>query len=526
MEATYIYSIVIAGIFILIILVHCLRALAPLGSYLKLKLGCHLTYPYILRRHRLLGPCSRAMFCLQLAYISTNLVVLLIEGLSITSIRDRGGNLALINLIFPLSALHLSYIADVLNLSLHNARRLHRSMGRMGATLLFIHVGASLLKQRAGVSLIDSDGLSTVIGGASLGLLILLSLPVIRRLSYEIFLRLHQALSILGLYGIWRHVSDKSRFPRLYVYVTVGIFGCTSILQFATILYRNGVLSHRGSPRAIITCKSAATIQNTSIKIRLTLPRPVKIMPGQYVNIWLPSVSLLSWLQTHPLTVTSWSCEKQDILELLIYPQHGQSVSLFQQVRAIESGGSLSLMALYSGPHGISEQVNDYENVILIASGPGLVAVIPYVAMLIHGYNTCTMHVRRIHLIWQVKELEFAISSEHMLNVLLKDDVMDDGYILNISIYIEHGLFQNRPNLLFGRHDRAFLHQGVPNYETIISSEVSGKGIQGSSTVRDKHGRALVMVWDPYGMKYERWFDKTYPKALAWRNWNINRSQH
>ncbi|CAG8079570.1 unnamed protein product [Penicillium salamii] len=300
MEATCIYSIVIAGIFILIILVSCLRALAPLGSYLKLKLGRHLTYPYILRRHRLLGPWSRGIFCLQLAYISTNLVVLLIEGLSITSIRDHIGNL-----------------------SLHNARRLHRSMGRMGATLLLIHVGASLLKKRADTSLIDSDGLSTVIGGAILGLLILLSLPAIRRLSYEIFFRLHQALSILGLYGIWRHVSHKSRFPRLYVYVTVGIFGCTSILQFATIIYRNGVLSHRGSPRAIITCKSAATIQNTSIKIRLTLPRPVKIMPGQYVNIWLPSVSLLSWLRTHPLTVTSWSCEKQDILELLIYPQRG-----------------------------------------------------------------------------------------------------------------------------------------------------------------------------------------------------------
>lgn len=128
-------------------------------------------------------------------------------------------------------------------------------------------------------------------------------------------------------------------------------------------------------------------------------------MPGQYINICLPSVSIWSWLQTHPLTVTSWSCEKQEILELLIHPQRGQSASLFEQVRAIESGRALSLMALYSGPHGISERVNDYENVILIASGPGLVAVIPYVAMLIHGYNTCTMHVRRIHLIWQVEEL-------------------------------------------------------------------------------------------------------------------------
>ncbi|CAG8428393.1 unnamed protein product [Penicillium salamii] len=221
MEATYIYSIVIAGIFILIILVNCLRALAFLGSYLKLKLRCHLTYPYILRRHRLLDPWSRAMFYLQLAYTNTNLVVLLIKGLSIISIRDRGGNLALINLIFPLSALHLSYIADVLNLSLYIARRLHRSMGLISATLLFIYIRALLLKQRADVSLIDSDDLLIVI---------------------------------------------------LYIYVTISIFGCTFILQFTTILYHNNILLYCGFPRAIITYKSTATIQNTSIKICLTLP--------------------------------------------------------------------------------------------------------------------------------------------------------------------------------------------------------------------------------------------------------------
>jgi hypothetical protein len=41
----------------------------------------------------------------------------------------------------------------------------------------------------------------------------------------------------------------------------------------------------------------------------------------------------------------------------------------------------------------------------LIASDAGLAAVTPYISMLIHGYNTRTMHIRRIHLIWQVEEL-------------------------------------------------------------------------------------------------------------------------
>ncbi|KAJ5362436.1 hypothetical protein N7541_003280, partial [Penicillium brevicompactum] len=47
----------------------------------------------------------------------------------------------------------------------------------------------------------------------------------------------------------------------------------------------------------------------------------------------------------------------------------------------------------------ISSSMDGYENVILIANGAGLAAVIPYISILIHGYNTYTIHIRRIHLI-------------------------------------------------------------------------------------------------------------------------------
>ena len=167
-------------------------------------------------------------------------------------------------------------------------------------------------------------------------------------------------------------------------------------------------------------------------------------MAGQYINLWLPSVSMWSWAQTHPFTVTSWSRGKQNILELVVEPRQGLTKSLAHRAHLMGLGG-LQCMALYSGPHGITESVDNYESVLCVASGPGIATIIPYVKKLIHSYNTCTSHVRRVHLVWQVESLrEFwlywqkiprtngigvAISMQELLNDMLTDDVLDDGYV-------------------------------------------------------------------------------------------------
>jgi hypothetical protein len=209
------------------------------------------------------------------------------------------------------------------------------------------------------------------------------------------------------MYGIWRHIRSDDIFPTCYVYITVGIISGITCLYLTMIIYRNGLFSGNGSPRAIVSCRpiapspGATSVISAPITVRLILPRPVMVKAGQYINLWLPSVGLFSWAQTHPFTVTSWSHEKQGVLDLLIQPRRGLSATINQQVRAA-GHASLSFLALYSGPHGISDSVSHYERVIMVATGSGIAAVIPYVMMLIHGYNTCTSNVRRIHLIWQV----------------------------------------------------------------------------------------------------------------------------
>ena len=64
-----------------------------------------------------------------------------------------------------------------------------------------------------------------------------------------------------------------------------------------------------------------------------------------------------------------------------------------------------SRLALFSGPHRISTPVYAYESIIMIATGFGIAAQLPYVKQLIHGYNNCKARTRRVHLVWQLQSI-------------------------------------------------------------------------------------------------------------------------
>ena len=229
-----------------------------------------------------------------------------------------------------------------------------------------------------------------------------------RRLAYEIFLRLHQGLAVVFIYFTWRHLPSHSVFPRIYVYVPVGFLSLTAILETSIFIYRNGVLPSRSYPRASITCEehdpSNGDLEDKEkpLKIRVVLSRPLEAKAGKYVNLWLPTVSLLSWTQSHPFMITSWAPGKQDVLELFVQSHRGLTAKLRARA-ALE--GSVSYTAFVAGPYGHTESVNQYECVLAVASGFGIAGIIPYLRQLLYGYNTSTSRVRRVHFVWQVATL-------------------------------------------------------------------------------------------------------------------------
>lgn len=211
------------------------------------------------------------------------------------------------------------------------------------------------------------------------------------------------------MYSIWRHLGLKTLwpklylFPQLYAYIFTYIFLCVFLLQVGVIIYQNWPIKS-GYSRAYIT-----HIDDT-VKIRLSLSRPIRVDPGQYICLWIPTVSLGSFLQSHPFTVTSWSEEKQNSLDLLIQPRKGLTQRLLEFSKATrkasQANGSTSpCLALFTGPHGTSESVGNYETVLMVASGFGIAAQLPYLKKLIYGYNTCTSQTRRVHLVWQLETI-------------------------------------------------------------------------------------------------------------------------
>jgi NAD(P)H-flavin reductase len=173
----------------------------------------------------------------------------------------------------------------------------------------------------------------------------------------------------------------------------------------------------------------------------------MKLDAGQYIYLSLPSLTFWSWLQSHPFTVMSWSNEERDTLELFVQPQRGFTADL---LRAAEDG-PVSFPAYITGPHGISEPVDQYESVLAIATDFGVAAVIPYFKKLIDNRNRSVARARRLHFVWQVQTrgmmraieydhkaniLDIAIAGESLLNSLLEydeDDTLDKRFVSLLS---------------------------------------------------------------------------------------------
>ncbi|OBT74032.1 hypothetical protein VF21_07829 [Pseudogymnoascus sp. 05NY08] len=430
MDAIQIYAIAAGGTLCIFAFVNLLPLLIPLVTCVSIFVSKHFRYPYILHRHRILGPWTWAGVVIQLAYLALNLfyvfAVLSGDGLKAANFSDAGrraGALAEVNMIPLLAGPHFAFLADLLGLSLKTIRGIHRSAGWMTAALVFLHAMAAASDGPLPIGV--SQNLFAVIGASLLCLLLVLLFPPFRKLSYELFLRSHQALAWGSVYAVWRHVPSDKSSPRAYIYITMGIFAATYLLQTGAVIVRNGVFRHQLS-RATITHDAGA------VKMQLRLSKPLTMDARQYINLWIPSVSFWSFLQTHPFTVISWDAKDQDRLDLLIEPRRGLTREMLYHA---EKGYTINPLVMFSGPYGGTLSMGEYESVLMVASGFSIAAFVPHLKKLIYGYNTRA--------------------------------------ILSISVYVKT---KSSPKKPFG--ERATMYPGPAPLPEIFLAELSGNNIK------------------------------------------------
>jgi hypothetical protein len=140
MDPTAKYSLAAGGVFVLLFLIQLIPRLAKLFKGVTIWISKHIVYPYAIDRHRVIGPWTRATVALHLVYIGLNVFCLGFQASSASTAGLRAGTLSLINLVPLFAGPHLSFLADMLGLSLISFHRIHRSAGWMSFAMALFHV--------------------------------------------------------------------------------------------------------------------------------------------------------------------------------------------------------------------------------------------------------------------------------------------------------------------------------------------------------------------------------------------------
>ena len=430
MEITLGYAIALGGVLLIPLIINllpCLPYLRPFTPTFLQQVFKYLTYPYLVRRHRYLGPWTRADIIIQLVYIAGNSFCLGFRVSDIAKAGVRAGNLSLINMIPLFLGPHLGFLADILGVSLSAFRLMHRSAGLMSSGLVLLHVLATLVSHTAfslrGVTSLSAVVVSTLValrfsceptdmlqGGSSLGLIIVLSWSPLRRWFCEIFLRLHQILAAVVAISALLHIPSTTLFPRLYFYISLGIFIATSAIEGVLLSRHNGVFARVKDiklPRVGEVFRYPGEDDNSPIQVTIIPQEPLKMDTGQYVNIYIPSLGVRSFIfiQSHPFVVASWTGRLQTKLELVIEPRRGWTRKL--QSRAMTASGQSGGLGrvLFTGPHGAIVPVVNYEYIFMVASSYGIVAQLPLLERLVQGTLAREVRARRICLVWEFEEI-------------------------------------------------------------------------------------------------------------------------
>ena len=135
MDVTQFYAIAAGGCIALLFIVHTLIRLSWLFKPCDALLRKHFLYPLLLRRHRLLGPWTRAQVAFELIYFAANVFCACFKVSAASDVATRAGHLSLINMVPAYFGFYLSFVCTLLGVSLPIYRLFYTSTGTISIIL-------------------------------------------------------------------------------------------------------------------------------------------------------------------------------------------------------------------------------------------------------------------------------------------------------------------------------------------------------------------------------------------------------
>ncbi|KAL4948947.1 hypothetical protein BDW69DRAFT_203167 [Aspergillus filifer] len=394
-----------------------------------------------------------------------------VDGPSEASRRAAQISLALLIPLFLSGS--REFPARLLGISLETYGLMHRVIGFVSVVEATAHV--VIVSRNIKFDSSNPTHFNGLLGGCML--LSLLLLPMIKRRVYEVFLLQHLGCAITGFIATWKHTQPTSATARWCFISCTAAFLLTSVLQLMRIVYRNSVL---GRKSVIMTVKPHA---EDILHITLSLPRPWTVRAGERVNLIVPSLGLFYFFQTHPFTITWWE-EDSDGSALSISLMFRARTGFTRKVYNCMANPDRDYWAWIDGPFGPSivqeygslRDVGHYGHLLMVTSGIGIAAQLPYVKELIQRRHRAEVRTQSITLVWRLDRAGDWEGARNWLQQLVQQD---NGYMLRVIVYDPLG----GNSVGVGEHKLINFMGGEVDWDDVLLSEKT-----------NQRGRLLVTV--------------------------------
>ena len=220
---------------------------------------------------------------------------------------------------------------------------------------------------------------------------------------YELFVSLHVPVSMVFVGLLFWHCHNYLMSWN-YLWATVAIW-------LSSYLARLFMLNWSNPWRMSWLIGDEASVRILPEgAVRVTIPTQVRWRPGQFIYLRIPAISIF---ENHPFTIASLCSddfpseygEQYKDMALVFKPFGGFTRKMLNT--ALEKGPLHTYRAFLDGPYGgMQRSLDSFDNVVLIAGGSGITALVSHVLDLVKRMRDGKAVTKKVQVVWAVKRLE------------------------------------------------------------------------------------------------------------------------
>lgn len=331
-------------------------------------------------------------------------------------VADRAGIQVTVQLpLLVLFALRNNFLMWITGWSFSTYQCFHRAVARVTYIQIIIHAacyhmfdGAKKggIRPNLWVKVYFKGG---VVAAVAMACLILSGL--FRHKWYEGFLVFHIGAAIVALYFTYDHLATLEYMEP--VYVAFGLWAADWLMRAFRVLWINIRWFRKSS--VFMTTSEMSLIDSDVVKMDISTPCKWTVKPGQYVFVHIFRMGLL---ESHPFSVMS---SESGSFQLMARARGGMTRRLAKSI----ANGNTNMKMLIDGVYGKTQPVDLYDNILLVAGGIGITAVIPYAEDIVARDIAA-----KVKLMWTVKDINHL---ELMADRLEK--LVQDGHV-QLELYV------------------------------------------------------------------------------------------